>query len=192
LYGIHSQAVKPGNWVLTQGTGGVSLSAIQFAVAAGATVVATTSSDDKANILKQLGASHVINYRDTPNWGEAARNLTPGGCGFDQILEIGGATSIAQSLKAIRLEGIITIIGFLTPSNSSGQPLLMDALNHICTVRGIFVGSREQFVEMNRAIDSKKIRPLVDSKIFDFEDLRAAYTYQWERKNIGKVVIKLN
>ncbi|EGR45145.1 uncharacterized protein TRIREDRAFT_23292 [Trichoderma reesei QM6a] len=189
LYGLASNVLKAGDWVLAQGTGGVSLAAVQFAAAAGATVVATTSSDDKADELKKLGASHVINYNETPNWGEVARSLTPGGVGFDHILEIGGAASIAQSLKAIRMEGVITIIGFLTSSEK--EPAVMDILNHVCIVRGIFVGSRQQFEEMNRAINSTKIRPVVDRNIFSFEDLKKAYQYQWERKHFGKVVIKI-
>ncbi|KAJ4031206.1 hypothetical protein NW761_013273 [Fusarium oxysporum] len=189
LYGLQSKAVRAGDWVLTQGTGGVSLAAIQFAIAAGATVVATTSSNDKVNALKKLGASHVINYRDTPNWGEAARALTPKGLGFDHILEIGGAASIAQSLKGIKLGGVITIIGFLTSSDK--QPALMEALNHLCIVRGIFVGSKVQFEGMNRAIDSIKMKPVVESKIFSFEEVKEAYQYQWDRKNFGKVVVKI-
>lgn len=189
LYGLQSKAVKAGDWVLTQGTGGVSLAAIQFAAAAGATVVATTSSNDKLEALKKLGASFVINYKETPNWGEAARALTPGGLGFDHILEIGGAGSIGQSLKAVKLEGVITIIGFLAPSEK--QPPLMDALNHLCIVRGVFVGSRQQFEEMNRAIDSAKIHPVVDPNMFSLDDLKEAYMYQWERKHLGKVVVKV-
>ena len=191
LHGLRSATVKPGDWVMTQGTGGVSLSAIQFAVAAGATVVATTSSNDNIDMLKKLGASHVLNYKEDPKWGETARSLTPGGLGFAHILEIGGASSVGQSLKAIKLEGVITIVGFLTTADSDKQPSLMDALNHICTVRGIFVGARDQFVDMNRYIDSCKIRPVVDSRVFAFEDVRAAYEYQWNRKNSGKVVIKI-
>ncbi|KAL7926086.1 hypothetical protein ACQKWADRAFT_281732 [Trichoderma austrokoningii] len=189
LYGLQSKAVKAGDWVLTQGTGGVSLSGIQFAAAAGATVVATTSSKEKAEELKKLGATHVINYRETSNWGEVARSLTPDGVGFDHILEIGGPGSLEQSLKAVKLEGLITIIGFLAPSDK--QPPLMDALNHVCIVRGVFVGSKQQFVEMNRAIDSAKIKPVVDSNIFSFEDIKKAYQYQWDQKHFGKVVIKI-
>lgn len=189
LYGIQSKAVKAGDWVLTQGTGGVSLAAIQFAVAAGATVVATTSSDDKAKALRKLGATHVLNYREEEDWGAAARSLTPKGLGFDHILEIGGAASVAQSLRAIKLEGLITIIGFLTSTDK--QPPLMDALNHICMVRGVFVGSKQQFNEMNRAIDSSKIHPVVDRRLFAFEDARSAYVYQWKRQNFGKVVVRM-
>lgn len=190
LYGLQSKAIKTGDWVLTQGTGGVSLAAIQFAVAAGATVVSTTSSASKADALKKLGASYVINYNETPNWGEVSKALTPGGLGFDHILEIGGAGSVAQSLKAVKLEGVITIIGFLTSSDK--QPPLMDALNHLCIVRGIFVGSRQQFEEMNRAIDSAKIRPVVDPKIFGLDHVKEAYQYQWEMKHFGKVVVKIS
>ncbi|KAI5460429.1 hypothetical protein BGZ63DRAFT_472932 [Mariannaea sp. PMI_226] len=191
LYGLQSKAVKAGDWVLTQGTGGVSLAAIQFAAAAGATIVATTSSNDKTDFLKKLGATHVINYKETANWGEIARELTPKGLGFDHVLEIGGATSVGQSLKAIKLEGVITIIGFLTSAGAGEQPPLMDALNHICTVRGIFVGSKQQFEEMNRAIDSAKIVPVVDSQVFGFDEAKAAYEYQWQRQNLGKVVIQI-
>ncbi|KID86007.1 alcohol dehydrogenase [Metarhizium guizhouense ARSEF 977] len=189
LYGLQSKALKTGDWVLAQGTGGVSLAGIQFAAAAGATVVATTSSNDKIDFLKELGASHVINYKEASDWGQVARDLTPGRAGFDHILEIGGPGSIAQSLKAIKLEGVITIIGFLSPSDT--QPPLMDVLNHLCTVRGIFVGSRQQFEEMNRAIDSAKIHPVVDPSIFALEDLKKAYQYQWEGKHLGKVVVKV-
>ncbi|KAJ4176429.1 hypothetical protein NW755_014420 [Fusarium falciforme] len=161
LYGLQSRAVKAGDWVLTQGTGGVSLAAIQFAAAAGATVVATTSSNEKAEVLKKLGASHVLNYRENPQWGEAARRLTPGELGFDHILEIGGAATVGQSLKAIKLEGVITIIGFLTSADNDKQPPLMDALNHIYP------------------------------KVFLFEEAKEAYEYQWQRKNFGKVVVQL-
>ncbi|KKP04654.1 zinc-binding dehydrogenase [Trichoderma harzianum] len=189
LYGLQSKAIKAGDWVLTQGTGGVSLSGIQFAAAAGATVVATTSSEEKGELLKKLGATYIINYKETPNWGEAARALTPEGAGFDHILEVGGAGTVEQSLKAIKLEGVITIIGFLTPSDK--QPPLMDALKHVCIVRGIFVGSRQQFEEMNRAINSAKIYPVINSNIFSFDDVKKAYQYQWDQKHFGKVVIKI-
>ncbi|TFB07081.1 hypothetical protein CCMA1212_001168 [Trichoderma ghanense] len=189
LYGLEGNMLKPGDWVLTQGTGGVSLIGIQFAVAAGAKVVATTSTKDKAEQLKKLGASHVVNYHESPNWGEVARSLTPGGKGFDHILEVGGAGSVAQSLKAVRLEGVITIIGFLSPSEK--QPPVMEVLNSLCVVRGIFVGSRQQFEDMNRAIEANNIHPLVDSNVFPFEDLKKAYQYQWEKKHFGKVVIKV-
>ncbi|EXJ95554.1 alcohol dehydrogenase [Capronia coronata CBS 617.96] len=191
LYGLQSKALKPGDFVLTQGTGGVSLAAIQFAAAAGATVIATTSSDEKGKKLKELGAHHVINYRTTPNWGEVARSLTPDGVGVDHIVEVGGAGTLTQSLKAIKLEGTITIIGFLGGVNKEDMPSLLDALNNICTVRGILVGSRQQFEEMNRAIEANGIHPVVDKKIFKFENAVEAYQYQWDQKHFGKVVIQV-
>jgi NADPH:quinone reductase-like Zn-dependent oxidoreductase len=101
LYGLQSKALKPGDTVLTQGTGGVSLSAIQFAKAGGATVIATTSSDEKAKRLEKLGADIVINYKTDPNWGETAKRLSPGKVGVDHIIEVGGPGTLAQSLKGI-------------------------------------------------------------------------------------------
>ncbi|CAI0644229.1 unnamed protein product [Colletotrichum noveboracense] len=189
LFGL--KKLNAGEWVLIQGTGGVSLAAVQFALATGATVVATTSSSDKADIMKRMGVSHVINYREVAEWGDAARALTPKRLGFDHILEIGGAATVAQSLKAIKPEGIITIIGFLTSAENEKQPNLMEALSHICTVRAIFVGSREQFIEMNRAIDDWKIKPVVDAKAFRFEEAKMAYEYLWERLNFGKLVVAI-
>lgn len=109
LYGL--KQVVPGDVVLTQGTGGVSIFALQFAKAAGATVIATTSSASKAEILKKLGADHVLNYKENPNWGEEAKKLTPGGEGVNHILEVGGPATMAQSLKAIKIDGVISIIG---------------------------------------------------------------------------------
>ncbi|KAH0431005.1 hypothetical protein CcaCcLH18_07419 [Colletotrichum camelliae] len=138
-----------------------------------------------------MGGSHVINYREVTEWGEAARALTPKGLGFDHILEIGGAATVVQSLKAIKLEGIITMIGFLTSAENDKQPNLMEALNHICTVRGIFVGSREQFTELNRAIDDWKVKPVVDAKAFRFGEAKMAYEHLWGRMNLGKVVVKI-
>jgi len=184
--------VKPGDVVLTQGTGGVSLAAIQFAAAAGATVIATTSSDEKGRKLKELGAHHVINYKTTPNWGEVARSLTPNGEGVDNIIEVGGSGTLNQSLKAIKLEGTISIIGFLGGVRKEDMPTMMDALSNLCTVRGILVGSKDQFEEMNRAIEAADIHPVVDPKTFKFENAVDAYQYQWDQKHFGKVVIEVN
>lgn len=176
LYGLESKALKPGDTVLTQGTGGVSIFALQFAKAAGARVIATTSSAQKADTLKKLGADVVLNYRDDPTWGETAKKSTPGGLGVDHILEVGGPTSMAQSLKAIKPEGVISIIGFLG-GHSKEQPSLLECLSNICTVRGVLVGSRQQFEAMNRAIDAGGLKPVVDEKIFGLEELRDAYQY---------------
>ena len=188
LYGL--KALKPGQVVLTQGTGGVSIAAIQFALAAGAIVIATTSSDEKAKKLKELGAHHIINYKKTSNWGEEAKKLSPGGEGVDHVIEVGGPNTMEQSLKAVKMEGIITVIGFVGGAGGEKQPSTLDTLTYTCTVRGILVGSKQQFNEMNRAIDVNNIRPVVD-KTFKFEEAQDAYQYQWDQKHIGKVVIQL-
>ena len=188
LHGL--RALKSGEWVVTQGTGGVSIAAIQFALAAGANVIATTSSNAKAQKLRGLGVQHVINYRSTPDWGDEARKMT-GGRGVDHVVEVGGASTAAQSLKAIAIDGVITVIGFLSGPKLADQPTLLDTLTSICVVRAIVVGSRLQFEEMIRAIEVNNIRPLIDEKVFDFHEVKEAYQYMWDQKHFGKVVVKV-
>lgn len=191
LYGVESKSLKPGDTILTQGTGGVSMFALQFAKAAGARVISTTSSDAKAEILKKLGADLIINYKTDENWGETAKKATPGGAGCSHVVEVGGPKTMAQSLKAIRPEGTITIIGFLG-GYSKDQPTFLDCLNNLCTVRGIMVGSRQQFEQMNEAIDANGIKPVVDEKVFSLEDTKEAYRYMWDQKHFGKLTIKID
>jgi NADPH:quinone reductase-like Zn-dependent oxidoreductase len=145
LYGL--KPLMPGDYVLTQGSGGVSVFALQFAKAAGAKVIATTSSKEKAERLRKLGADHVINYKETPNWGEVAKALTPGGAGVQHVIAVGGPGTMAQSLKAIQIDGVISLIGFVA-SPTGEQPTFLDALSNFCTVRGLLVGSRAQFEAM--------------------------------------------
>ena len=147
----------------------------QFAKAAGATVIATTSSDKKAEVLKKLGADHVINYREDPNWGETARKLTPNGEGVDHILEVGGQGTMAQSLHAIKMEGVISLIGIL--SGAGPKDNIMEALTRVCIVRGVYVGSKEQMEEMNKAVEEHDIHPVVDKKVFTLETAKEAYEY---------------
>ena len=188
MYGIESKAIKPGQVVLTQGTGGVSVVAVQLAKAAGAIVIATTSSEEKAKFLKKLGADHVINYKEQTNWGEIAKSLSPNKEGVDHVLEVGGSGTMAQSLKAVKLEGVISVIGFLSGPGSEKQPSAQEALQSGCIIRGIPVGSKAQFNALNRAIDASNIRPVVD-KTFTFEQAKEAYQYVWDQKHTGKVVI---
>lgn len=192
LYGLESRSLKPGDWVLTQGTGGVSMFAVQFAKAAGAKVIATTSSAEKGEKLKALGADHVINYKEVSNWGEEAKKLTPGGRGVQHILEVGGPNTMAQSLKAISFDGVISIIGFLAGAKGEQQPTFLECLNNICTVRGVLVGSRQQFEEMNRAIEANDIKPVVDEKVFTLDQIKEAYQYMWDQKHFGKLCIKID
>lgn len=191
LYGIESKAVKAGEWVLTQGTGGVSLSAIQFARAAGASVIATSSSDEKLEFLKKVGATHVINYKTDPKWGETAKNLTPGQIGVDHVIEVGGPGTMRQSMLAVKPEGVITVIGFLGGMKADDTPTTLETLMHLCTVRGILVGSRQQFQDMVRAIETADIHPVVDKNVFPLEKAADAYKYQWDQKHLGKVVIEV-
>lgn len=190
LYGLESRALKPGQWVVTQGTGGVSIFALQFAKAAGARVIATTSSSSKAEKLKELGADHIINYKETPNWGEKAKEIT-GGIGVQHVVEVGGPTTMAQSLKAIAIDGVITIIGFIGGMDKN-QPTFLETLNNICTVRGILVGSRLQMQDMVDAIEANDIHPVVDEKVFELKELKEAYEYMWDQKHFGKLTIKVS
>ncbi|TAQ84062.1 hypothetical protein B7494_g7613 [Chlorociboria aeruginascens] len=169
FYGLNT--LRPGQYVLVQGTGGVSIFALQFAKAAGAKVIATTSSAAKAEVLKRVGADHVINYKETADWGKVAKALTPKGEGVDHVLEVGGPSTMAQTLQAIKIDGIISIIGFLGGFQKD-QPGFLDCLSRTCTVRGVFVGSRIQLEEMNRAIDVNNIKPIVDEKVFALEELK--------------------
>jgi NADPH:quinone reductase-like Zn-dependent oxidoreductase len=190
LYGLETRAIKPGQTVLTQGTGGVSIFALQFAKAAGARVIATTSSKEKAETLKKLGADHVINYKETPNWGEEAAKLTPGGSGVQHVVEVGGPVTMAQSLKAVGIDGVISIIGFIG-GFSKEQPTFLDCLSNICTVRGILVGSRLQMEDMCAAIEANDIKPVVDGKVFSLAEAKEAYQYMWDQKHFGKLTIKI-
>ncbi|PON26972.1 menadione-induced gene-6 [Trichoderma gamsii] len=188
LYGL--KGLRAGEWILVQGTGGVSLFAVQFAKAAGAKVVATTSSPAKGDLLKQLGADHVINYNENPDWGLTARALTPNGYGFDNIIEVGGTDTLSQSVKAIKFEGVISVIGALSGA-AQGNSKVIDALLKICTFRGLHVGSRVQMEEMMAAIEANEIQPILDETVFSFEGLRDGLEYLAALKHVGKVVVKI-
>ena len=160
--------VKAGDTVLIQGTGGVSLFALQFARLLGAKVLATSSSDAKLERVKGLGAAEGINYKTTPEWSDKVRELT--GTGVDHIVEVGGAGTLGQSLKAVRTGGHISLIGVLTGGGQANpMPILMKSVR----VQGIFVGSRDMFEAMNRAIALHQLRPVVD-RVFAMSEIRAA------------------
>jgi len=178
--------LKAGDVVLTQGTGGVSIFALQFAKAAGATVISTTSNAEKAARLKALGADHVINYKDDADWGRTAKKLT-GGRGVDHVLEIGGAGTIEQSVRASRLGGHISLIGVLAgfagPINTA---LLMSMQIRLI---GITVGARQHQQDMVRAIDANGIRPVLDQS-FPLEKLADAFRRQESNQHFGKIVVE--
>ncbi|KAL3481100.1 alcohol dehydrogenase [Aspergillus californicus] len=191
LFGLRGRQLGEGDVVLVQGTGGVSIAALQFALASGATVIATTSSDSKGEKLKALGAQHVINYRTTSNWGEVAKSLTPENRGADVIVDVGGLSTVAQSLKAVRTDGVIALAGVLGAGGEENVPSIMDALTYLCTTRGFLLGTRTQFREMNRFIDEKGIKPVVDERVFGFGEVREAYELVGAQQHFSKVVIEI-
>ncbi len=177
-------AVKPGAWVAVLGTGGVSLLALQIAKAAGARVIATSSSDEKLERVRAMGADAVINYRSTPAWGVEAARITGG---VDHVVEVGGQGTLAQSMQAIGFNGEIAIIGVLS---LEGNVTPRDMMFKAGRMRGIFVGSAAMARSLNAAIDANGIKPVVD-KVFDFEDAKAAYAYHASPALFGKTVIRL-
>ncbi|KAI2709043.1 hypothetical protein CBS147332_6102 [Penicillium roqueforti] len=179
LHGCIGSSVKPGDVVLTQGTGGVSLFVVQFALVAGATVIATTSalSGKKGQMLKELGVHHIIDYVVDQNWGKTAKSLTLNGNGVDHVVDVAGAATLEQSLEALRYEGTVSVVGFLSGMNDGMGPGLLSTLMRAQTVRGILAGSKVQFEDMNRAIEYHNIKPVVDGKTFNFKEAREAYQY---------------
>ena len=173
--------------MLTQGTGGVSIFALQFAKACGARVIATSSSDDKLERLTALGADHTINYRTTPEWGKQAMRLT-GGRGVDEVVEIGGPGTMAQSIAACRVGGHISLIGVLTGISGEVPTAAIFAKN--ITVSGITVGSRQHQEDMIAAIEASDIRPVLDQD-FPLAELAAAFAHQASGAHFGKITVSL-
>lgn len=176
----------PGDTVLLQGTGGVSIFALQFAKLAGLRTIITSSRDEKLAHARELGASETINYKTTPHWDEAARKLT-GGLGVDHIIEVGGANTLALSMKALRVHGAISIIGVLGGGEAAITPTSLLVLS--ARIQGIFVGSRNMFEQMNKAIGFHKLKPVVD-KTFAFADLKEALRYMESQRHFGKICLK--
>ena len=184
---MSDDALKPGDTVLVQGTGGVSIFALQFAKMAGATVIATSSSDAKLERLKSLGADHLINYRQTANWGELAREMT-GGRGVDHIVEVGGPATLNQSMLAARVGAHISVIGILT--GLAGDVSIVTALIKQLRLQGLIVGNRTQQQDMVKAIDANNMHPIVD-KVFPLELIVDAFQYQETNQHFGKICLKM-
>ncbi len=182
LYG--GSGLRPGETVLVLGTGGVSVFASQFAHAAGARLIATSSSTEKVARLRELGPVDGINYRERPEWQDAVLELT-GGRGADHVVEVGGAGTLSRSVAAARIGGQVALIGVLTGGQIN--PALIMRRN--VTLRGIFVGSREMFEAMNRAISQHELRPVID-KVFGFAEAQDAYRHLEGASHVGKVVIR--
>jgi NADPH:quinone reductase-like Zn-dependent oxidoreductase len=177
--------LKTGDSVLVLGTGGVSVFALQFARAAGARVIATSSSDEKLAKVRALGAHDGINYRTHPEWQDQVTALTHGR-GVDHVVEVGGAGTLGRSIEAARLGGQVHLIGVLTGGEINPTPLLRKNI----ILRGIYVGSRQMFEAMNAAITLHQIRPVID-RVFPFDQAREAYHYMKSQQHVGKVVIRI-
>jgi NADPH:quinone reductase-like Zn-dependent oxidoreductase len=175
--------LERGQSVLLIGTGGVSLLALRIAKAAGARVVATSSSDAKLVRARKLGADATLNYRSEPQWGARAAALAGGG--FDHVVEVGGLGTLAQSMQAVGFGGEIALIGVLSmQGDTNPMPLMLKG----ASLRGIFVGSTAMARDLNAFVDAHQLKPVVD-RVFDFGDAKAAYAYQSSTELFGKVVI---
>lgn len=179
--------MKAGDTILVQGTGGVSIFALQFGVVAGARVIITSSSDEKLAHAKRLGAWETINYKTTPEWAKRTLELTNGE-GVDHVVEVGGAGTLEQSFQATRVGGTVSLIGVLTGFNSKidPYPVLMKGLR----LQGIYVGSREMFEAMNKAMAIHQTKPVID-RVFPFAETREAFKHLESAAHFGKIVIAL-
>lgn len=180
----------PGDVVLVEGSGGVSVFAMQLAKLFGARVIATTSDEAKARRMRDLGADDVINYRTEIEWDKEVMRLTSGR-GADLVVDIGGAETIARSIAAARSGGRISMAGLLTGSPQSGLTNASTYFGRGILLHPIRVGSRQQFEQMNRAISQHRMTPVID-RVFPFEHLKEAVRYLESRQHIGKIVIRHN
>jgi NADPH:quinone reductase-like Zn-dependent oxidoreductase len=184
---LYKAGLTSGNTVLTMGTGGVSLFALQLARAAGARVIATTGTAAKENRLRELGASDVINYKAVPDWEKQVLKLT-GGNGVNIVIEVGGAGTLLQSIKSCTMGGNVSLIGVLTGQRGEMNPF--PAVMKGVSIHGIYVGSREMFEDMNRTLALHKIKPVID-RVFPFIEAREALHYLESGAHVGKVVIAI-
>jgi NADPH:quinone reductase-like Zn-dependent oxidoreductase len=178
--------LEPGDTVVLQGTGGVSIFGLQFAHAAGLRTLITSSSDEKLARAKELGASHLVNYKTTPQWSGPVREAT-GGRGADFIMEVGGGGTIQESMRAVRIGGHIAIIGVVAGAGDPFNPAAL--IGNSAKLQGLSVGSRDMFEAMCRAIELHRIKPVVD-KVFPFTEARAAFAAMAAGEHFGKIVLE--
>jgi NADPH:quinone reductase-like Zn-dependent oxidoreductase len=174
----------PGMKVLVLGSGGVSMLALQLARAGGCEVIATSSSKDKLERIKALGAAHLVNYKDMPDWGRYVGQELGG---VDKVVEVGGAGTAEQSMMALRTQGEVALIGVLQPEGAPNPRGLMMTAG---SMRGIFVGSAAMARRLNAAIDANRIEPLIGAR-FGFEQAKEAYAHAWGPESFAKTVIEL-
>lgn len=178
--------LKPGDTVLTLGTGGVSIFAVQLARHMGARVIATSSAADKLERLRALGAAHTINYREEPEWGSRVRELT-GGAGVDHVVEVGGPGTLPQSIEAVRLGGHIALIGVLT--GRAGEIPTAKLMAKQARLQGIIVGSRQHQLDMVRALDAGGLRPVID-RTYPLDGIADAFRHEESGQHFGKICLQ--
>lgn len=182
---VVDDGLKAGDTVLVLGTGGVSIFALQFAKMMGARVIATSSSNEKLERLRELGAEHTINYKETPDWGKAVKALTNGE-GVDHVVEVGGPGTLPQSIDAVKIGGHISLIGVLT--GREGEIPTAKLMAKQAKLQGLIVGSRRHQVEMIRAIEASNLRPIIDRE-FALHDIADAFRHQESGKHFGKICL---
>jgi NADPH:quinone reductase-like Zn-dependent oxidoreductase len=187
--GDPTRPTQPGETVLIQGTGGVSLFALQFATLLGAKVVGISSSDEKLARASTLGLTASCNYKQRPDWSKWVSEITDGE-GVDRIIEVGGAGTLGLSLRAARVSGLITQIGVLSGGSTTEPLVLTPILHKQLRVHGIYVGSRAMFEQMNAAITAAKLRPVID-QVFDFDRAQDAFRHMQSASHFGKIVIRM-
>ena len=178
--------LKAGDTVLVLGSGGVSIAALQLAKAMGATVIATSSSDDKRARLEAMGAAFTLNYRSTPDWGTKVKDWT-GGLGVDHVVEVGGPGTLPQSIEAVRVGGHISLIGVLT--GRSGEIPTGVLMRKQARLHGLIVGNRRQQQDYVRALEATGIRPVVDST-FPLEKIADAFRHEESGRHFGKICLE--
>jgi NADPH:quinone reductase-like Zn-dependent oxidoreductase len=179
-------ALQPGETVVLQGAGGVSIFGLQFAHAAGLRTLITSSSDEKLERAKALGADHLVNYKTTPEWSKPVREAT-GGRGADFIMEVGGGGTIQESMRAVRIGGHIAIIGVVAGAGDPFNPATLIGNN--AKLQGLSVGSRDMFEAMCRAIELHRIHPIVD-KVFPWTEAKQAFEAMRGGEHFGKIVLE--
>ncbi|KAL2069267.1 hypothetical protein VTL71DRAFT_15605 [Oculimacula yallundae] len=184
---LESIKVGKGTTVVTQGTGGVSCAVIQYAAALGARVIATSSTDEKLQIVTKLGASDTINYVTTSDWAEEVLRLT-GGRGADLVCDVGGSGTLEQSVKALRQGGTVCLVGFLTQSRP--VDVLMELITQAKTLKGIVVFSKAMLSRMVALTEEHDLHPHL-AKVFDWEDAPKAFELMRKQNSVGKIVIRV-
>lgn len=181
----HAQPAQRGQTVLIQGTGGVSIFALQLAVAHGINTIVISSSDEKLARVREMGATHTLNYRTTPDWEKEIFQIT-NKQGVDLVLEVGGAGTLERSMKAVRFNGVISLIGVLSGLTGTVNPFMI--VGKSLRVFGIYVGSRTMQENFHRALTTHNITPIVD-RVFPFGEANESYYYQKSGQHFGNVVV---